>query len=98
MKIIIAKDMKRVHIVVHGMVQGVFFRANTKEAADRLGLRGYAKNLPDGAVEIVAEGPKEKIDELAALCKKGPERARVDKAEVHIGEASGEFEGFEIRH
>ena len=46
MKIIIAKDMKRVHIVVHGMVQGVFFRANTKEAADRLGLRGYAKNLP----------------------------------------------------
>ena len=89
--------MKRVHIVVHGMVQGVFFRANAKEAADRLGLRGYAKNLPDGSVEVVAKGPKEKLDELVAFCKKGPERARVDKVDVHIVEASDEFERFEIR-
>ena len=89
--------MKRVHIVVHGMVQGVFFRANIKNVAQVLGLKGYAKNLPDGAVEVVAEGPKEKLDELVAFCKKGPERARVEKVDVHIGEASDEFEGFEIR-
>ena len=90
--------MKRVRIVIHGMVQGVFFRANAKEAADRLGLKGYAKNLPEGAVEVVAEGPKEKLDELVAFCKKGSERARVDKVDVHIVEGSNEFEGFEIRH
>ena len=90
--------MKRAHIVVHGMVQGVFFRANTKEAASKLGLRGYAKNLSNGDVEVVAEGPKEKLDELVAFCKKGPERARVEKVDVHILEASDEFEGFEVWH
>jgi len=62
--------MKRVHLIVHGMVQGVFFRANVKGFAQKLNLKGYTKNLPDGTVEIVAEGPEEDIKELIEYCKK----------------------------
>ena len=80
------------------MVQGVFFRANTKKVAESLGLKGYARNMDDGNVEVIAEGPEEKIMELIKFCKKGPGAARVDKVEVHIEEASNEFDSFEVRH
>jgi len=63
--------MKRTHLTIHGLVQGVFFRARTRDAAQSFGLKGYVKNLPDGKVEVVAEGPKEKINELIEYCKKG---------------------------
>ena len=90
--------MQRVHIVIYGIVQGVFFRSNAKKAAETLGLGGYARNMPDGSVEVVAEGPEEKIRGLIEFCKKGPRAARVDKVDVHIEEANGEFKGFEVRH
>ena len=90
--------MQRAHIIIHGIVQGVFFRANAKKVAESLGLKGYARNMPDGSVEIVAEGPEQKVKELIEFCKNGPGAARVDKVDVHIEEASKEFEGFEIRH
>ena len=90
--------MKRANITIHGLVQGVFFRANTVKAAMALGLRGYAKNMPDGTVEVIAEGPEEKINELIEFCKKGPEAAKVSKVNVKFGKARNDFGGFELRH
>ena len=90
--------MQRVHITVHGYVQGVFFRHNTKKEALILGLKGYVKNMADGTVEVVAEGPEDKINELIAFCKKGPEAAQVEKVDVKFEKAKGEFNGFEVRH
>ena len=90
--------MQRVHMIIHGIVQGVFFRANAKNVAERLGLKGYARNMANGCVEVVAEGPEQKIKELIEFCKKGPRAARVDKVDVHIEEASNEFDNFKVRH
>jgi len=90
--------MQRVRIIVHGSVQGVFFRSNTRTMASDLGLKGYAKNMPDGSVEVVAEGEKDKLKELIEFCKKGPEAAEVSKIDVKFSEASNEFEGFEVRY
>ena len=89
--------MKRVHIVVHGRVQGVFFRANTKKKALELGLTGYAKNLSDGSVEVVAEGLGERLKRLVEFCRKGPERAEVSEVEAKFSDAIGGFDGFEVR-
>ncbi len=85
-------------MIIHGLVQGVFFRSNAKKVAETLGLRGYARNMADGSVEVVAEGPEEKIKELIEFCKKGLGAARVDKVNVQIGEARNDFKDFEIRH
>lgn len=90
--------MHLVKLVIHGLVQGVFFRDNTRKEALNLGLNGYSKNLSDGTVEIVAEGPKDKLEELIEFCKKGPEAAEVSKVDVKFEEAKGEFDGFEIRY
>jgi len=84
--------------MVHGSVQGVLFRANAKRIALSLGLKGYAKNMPDGTVEVVAEGPEDKLKGLIEFCKKGPEMAEVKKLDVKFEETSDEFEGFEVRH
>ena len=90
--------MKRVYIIVHGKVQGVFFRANTKKAALGLGLTGYARNNEDGSVEVVAEGPEDKVKELIEFCKKGPQNAVVKKVDIKFEKASGEFGIFEVKH
>ena len=67
---------KRIHLVVRGRVQGVFFRASTQREAKRLGLTGWVKNRPDGGVEIVAEGEEDQVKDLLVL---GPARA-LDRA------------------
>ena len=88
--------MKCVHLIVSGRVQGVFFRNNTRRKAIELGLNGYAKNLPDGNVEIVAEGNDDKINELIEFIKKGPGIARVKGIKVKHKEPEN-FTGFEIK-
>ena len=88
--------MQRVHIMVHGLVHGVFFRSNTRRVALDLGLKGYARNMPDGTVEVVAEGPEDRINELIEFCKKGSEAAQVDKVDVKFEKAVNEFDDFEI--
>ena len=90
--------MQCINIIVHGFVQGVFFRSHIKIAASNLGLKGYVKNLSDGTVELVAEGPKEKLNELIEFCKKGPEVSQVKKVDVKFTKANNEFESFEIRY
>jgi len=92
------KASVRANITVEGLVQGVFFRANTRKVAESLMLTGWVKNLPDGRVEILAEGPSGKIEEFVHWCQKGPPFARVDHADVRLGEPTGEFTTFEIRH
>lgn len=73
--------------LVGGRVQGVFFRATTAEEAGRLGLRGWAKNLPDGRVEVVAAGPPEALAELAEWLWTGSPGARVDSVQVEAYDA-----------
>ena len=90
--------MKRLHLFVFGRVQGVFFRANTRALAHTLNLKGFVRNLPDGSVEIVAEGEEEKLKELLEWAKRGPEGAVVEDMKIEWGEAKGEFKDFEIKY
>lgn len=83
-------------ILVFGRVQMVLFRDSTRRKALGLGLVGYVKNLPDGSVEMVAQGEKEKLDELAEWVRRGPLLARVDRAEIEEIPVQS-FEKFEIR-
>ena len=89
---------KRLHVLVSGRVQGVFFRANTKHFAEKFGLTGWVKNLKDGRVEIVAEGEEEKLREFLALVKRGPITAKVENAEFEWLPALSEFTDFQIRY
>jgi len=89
---------ERLHIIVHGEVQGVFYRANTREKARALGLSGWVRNLGDGGVEIVAEGEKEKLVEMLEWCRVGPSAARVEEVKADWGKYGTEFVGFNIRY
>jgi len=88
----------RVNIFVSGLVQGVFFRSETKNRAEEFGLFGWVRNLTDGRVEILAEGDKEKLEKLVEWAKKGPEIAGVDGFQVEWQEYKGEFKDFKIRY
>jgi acylphosphatase len=85
---------KRVLITVRGDVQGVGFRAYTRQEARRLGLRGYVRNLPSGEVEIVAEGDGEHVDRLVAWAHRGPPAARVEALTVAPAKLADDFTGF----
>jgi len=80
--------------VVSGKVQGVFFRASTRDRAQALGLRGFAKNLPDGRVEVLVAGDDAAIDELAAWLREGPRMARVEDLERMPARDEEAGEGF----
>ncbi|HOJ71062.1 MAG TPA: acylphosphatase [Syntrophorhabdaceae bacterium] len=88
--------MKRVHIFVSGIVQGVFFRHFTSMKAKQLGLTGWVRNLRDGRVEMVCEGNEDAIKEMIAWSKKGPQGAFVEKTDVRYEEYQGEFTDFQI--
>ena len=81
---------------VSGRVQGVNFRWNTKIVADKLGIKGWVRNLPDGRVEMVAEGDDKDIEKFLNYVKKGPALARVDKVEIKEEECKNKFDGFSI--
>jgi acylphosphatase len=89
-------DIGAVHLLVHGRVQGVFYRASTQKSAEGLGLTGWVKNCADEAVEIHAEGNREKLEELIAWCRQGPPSASVSGIDLNWTEAEG-FSSFEIR-
>lgn len=82
---------------IHGRVQGVFYRQSTMEAARRLGLTGWVRNLADGSVEAVVEGPAETVRDLFAWCRQGPPAADVTSVDVDWTDATGEFPHFSIR-
>ncbi|MEM3401792.1 MAG: acylphosphatase [Candidatus Hadarchaeales archaeon] len=88
----------RAHVYVSGEVTGVFFRAHVKELAERLGVSGWVRNTPDGRVEAVFEGEKEKVEEMIKFCRRGPPAAVVSNVEVKMEKYTGEFSGFKIRY
>ena len=92
-----AVDKAQVRLVVDGRVQGVFFRATAAREARRLGLSGWVRNLPDGRVEIVAEGERKALEMLIAWGHQGPPAARVTDVEVEWSEYVGKFSSFEVR-
>ncbi len=93
-----SNDIVRVRIRVYGIVQGVGFRYYTKMHADRLGVRGYVENKPDGSVEVVAEGPRDKVEALLDIVRRGPPAAVVERVDVEYEEPRGEFDRFYIRY
>ena len=89
---------KRIHAIVSGLVQGVWFRRHTVDWANELGLKGFAKNLPDGSVEVVAEGSEISLKKLVEKLKLGPPAAKVEKIDLKWENPKNEFSNFETRH
>ena len=90
--------MKRLHLIVSGKVQGVFFRHNARKKAIELGIRGWVKNTDAECVEIVAEGNEGRLDEFLEWCKKGPEKSEVEFIQIENEKYTEEFEKFEIKY
>ena len=88
--------MSAMHFKITGLVQGVFFRSNTKDNADRLGLTGWVLNAEDGAVEIHAEGSDDALDDLEQWLHTGPPVAQVDNLKKQKVEPEG-FDSFEVK-
>ena len=91
-------EFLRAHAIIHGVVQGVFFRASTREEAVRLGVGGWVRNLPDGSVEALFEGEKLKVEAILGWCHKGPPGALVSTVDITFTLYKGEFKRFDIRY
>jgi len=91
----VTKIAKRIRVI--GRVQGVFFRAWTRDEAQTLGIDGWVRNCSDGSVEAQLEGDQEAIEELVDLMREGPPGARVEGVEVEESDPEG-LSGFEVRH
>lgn len=91
-------EMIRAHLRIYGLVQGVFYRATMKEVADRLGVKGWVRNLSDGSVEAVIEGPRDKVEQLIKWAHHGPPAAKVERVVVKWEPYRGEFKNFRIRY
>ena len=90
-------ETRAVHLRVGGRVQGVGFRYFVQQEASLHGVKGYVRNLSDGDVEAVAEGPRDAIERFVEAIRRGPRSSIVDRLERRDGEATGAFERFEIR-
>jgi len=88
--------MERVEIQVRGRVQGVAFRWYTQRKAVSLGLTGWVRNLPDGSVRILAEGPRQELETFRDWALRGPDRAFVTDHEVNWSGSTGDYEDFRI--
>jgi len=88
--------MRRVHVRMYGIVQGVFFRHNTSRLAYKLGVKGFVRNANDH-VEAVFEGSDDAVEELVNFCRKGPKGAVVQRFRVEEEEYKNEFQEFEVR-
>jgi len=89
--------MKSVHVKISGRVQGVWYRASTKQKAESLGINGWVRNTYDGCVEAVFEGEESLVDEMISWCRQGPPMAHVENIDIKIQNVSN-IEGFEIKH
>jgi acylphosphatase len=92
----VAVDRVRRRVLVAGRVQGVWFRESCRDQAQAAGVAGWVRNLADGRVEVVLEGPPAAVDEVVGWCRRGPRRARVDGIEV-VDEAAVGEQGFRVR-
>jgi acylphosphatase len=91
-------DKARLRVLISGRVQGVFFRASTRDEARARGLTGWARNLPDGRVEAVFEGEKRVVETMLAWCRQGPPYAYVDQVEVEWLAYQGDLTDFRIAY
>jgi acylphosphatase len=91
-------SLVRAHVYISGRVQGVFFRAYTRDKAREVGLKGWVKNLIDGRVEAVFEGEEKAVDDMLNWCREGSPHSRVREVEVHDEPYSGEFRSFDVRY
>jgi acylphosphatase len=91
-----ADELTRRRVVVHGRVQGVFFRDSVRRRAAAARVAGWVRNRPDGTVEAVFEGPARAVEALVAFCRQGPSRAEVERVEVEEERPVGE-RGFRVR-
>ena len=89
-------DRIRRRVVVHGRVQGVFFRDSTRDEAEGAGVAGWVRNRDDGSVEAVFEGSADAVERLVEWCRSGPRRADVDGVDESDEESAG-LSGFEVR-
>lgn len=88
---------RRVRLIIRGRVQGVFYRASTRETAKKLGVVGWVRNLEDGSVEIVAEAGEGSLERFIDWCRTGPPDAGVSDVEVESESPSGLFSDFTIK-
>jgi acylphosphatase len=86
----------RANTIISGRVQGVFFRMETKRAADRFGVSGWVRNLKGGTVEAVFEGDRDRVEAVLGWCRQGPPHAVVTDVDTTWSEYTGEFSGFNI--
>jgi acylphosphatase len=83
-------------ILIHGRVQGVFFRATARDVAEELGVNGWIRNTEEGDVEAVVSGDKQQLERFIAWCRQGPPRAVVSKVEIEERDDQ-QFSGFEVK-
>lgn len=89
-------DLVRAHLWISGRVQGVNFRASTRDQARGAGVSGWVRNLDDGRVEAVFEGPRSAVQRVVSWCYSGPGYARVERVEVEWHQPTGQEQGFKI--
>ena len=91
-------EQSRAHAIISGRVQGVFYRMETQGAAHRNGVNGWVRNLPDGTVEAVFEGEKDRVDAILDWCWQGPSNSRVEDVKVDWQDFTGEFNDFKVTY
>jgi acylphosphatase len=89
---------RRVHVWITGRVQGVFFRAYTRDAAQLIGVTGWVRNLPDGRVEAVFEGVSDKVERMIDWCREGSPMSRIERVDLLEEVYIGDFDGLAITH
>jgi len=89
---------RRVHVIVHGHVQGVWFRAAVRDIAGQEGVSGFVRNLPGGAVEAVLEGDASAVERVIGFCSIGPPGSRVDRMDQDEEPFTGAYEAFSIKY
>jgi acylphosphatase len=90
------KPKARLHVLIKGRVQGVFFRASTRDEARARGLKGWVRNLPDGRVEALFEGDRQVLEQMLAWCHLGPPYAYVDRVEEEWQPYLGDLPDFRV--
>jgi len=87
-----------IHVFITGRVQGVWFRASTKQKAEQLGITGWVRNTTDGRVEAIFEGEESSIKDMIEWCHHGPPHAKIEKVEKKDQNPTNGFDGFSIKY
>lgn len=90
--------IKNIHVIISGRVQGVWFRANTKQKAEQLGVTGWIRNTRDGRVEAIFEGEENCLKEMIDWCNHGPPLAEIDNVEIKDQIPTNGFDGFSVKY